>query len=94
MDPQDPIGGIGDDAIDKDIGHQSEEEELSDSESEGATSAPRTSPRGDKDNGCNAGGYFTDLSYLRSLSRNERRIIEEEMIKGCKPGEYKPITLQ
>ena len=71
-------------------------EELSDSESEGATSTPRTSPRGAK----NSGGRrkntnhisYSDLSYLNSLSRQERRRIEGEIIKGRKVGECIKIS--
>ena len=31
---------------------------------------------------------YSDLSYLNSLSRQEKRRIEEEIIKGRKLGEY------
>ena len=74
--------------------HESEEE-LSDSEShEGTTSSPQTSPRGAKDspgsrrNRTNRISY-SDFSYLNTLSRQERRRIEDEMIKGRKLGECK-----
>ena len=62
------------------------EVEQSDSESEGATSAPQTSPRGAKESGRrrkNANRIsYSDLSYLNSLSRQEKRRIEGEIIKG------------
>ena len=69
------------------------EEEQSDSESEGATAVPRTSPRGAKESGrrrkiTNRISY-SDLSYLNSLSRQEKRRIEGEIIKGRKLGEWK-----
>ena len=63
-----------------------------DSDSEGETSIPRSSSRGAGDNGRNkknTGRYFTDYSYLNSLSRQERRRIEGEIIKGRKLGEWK-----
>ena len=79
--------------------HESEEE-LSDSESrEGTTSSPQTSPRGAKDspgsrrNRTNRISY-SDFSYLNTLSRQERRRIEDEMIKGRKLGECKSLTQQ
>ena len=84
----------------KDIGsrHESEEEELSDSESrEGTTSSPLTSPRGARDspgsrrNRTNRISY-SDFSYLNALSRQERRRIEDEMIKGRKLGECKSLV--
>ena len=61
-----------------------------DSDGEGEISIPRSSSRGAKDNGKNkrnTGRYFTDYSYLNSLSRQERRRIEGEIIKGRKLGE-------
>ena len=74
------------------------EEELSDSESEGTISGPRTSPRGAKDSGSKRKKTsrisYSDTSYLNSLSRQERRRIEGEMIKGRKPGECKSVTQQ
>ena len=94
-------GSGGGDEKDKDITgshrivNESEDEELPDHESESVEtiSASRTrSPRGPKDSGSNrkkTGRYFTDYSYLNSLSRQERRRIEGEMIKGCKLGECK-----
>ena len=63
-----------------------------DSDSEGETSIPRSSSRGARDNGRNkknTGRYFTDYSYLNSLSKLERRRIEGEIIKGRKLGEWK-----
>ena len=66
--------------------HGSEEEEQSISESEVATSAPR----GAKNSGSirqKTGRYFTDFSYLDSLSRQERQRIEAEISNGHKPGE-------
>ena len=60
-------------------------EEQSDSEGEGATSTPQTSPQGAKESGrrrkiTNHISY-SDLSYLYSLLRQERRRIEGEIIK-------------
>ena len=68
------------------------EEDLSDSESEKTTSGPLTSPMGGKDSGSNRKekgriSYSDDFSYLNSLSRQERRRIEGEIIKGRKLGE-------
>ena len=73
-------------------------EEESDSESEGATSTPRTSPRGAKESErrrktTNRISY-SDLSYLNSLSRQEKRRIEGEIIKGRKLGEWKSVIRQ
>ena len=69
------------------------EGEQSDSESEGATSTPQTSPRGAKESGrrrINTNRIsYSDLSYLNSLSRQEKRRIEGEIIKGRKLGEWK-----
>ena len=74
------------------------EDEQSDSESEGATSTPQTSPRGAKESGRrrkNANRIsYCDLSYLNSLSRQEKRRIEGEIIKGRKLGEWKSVTRQ
>ena len=77
---------------DKDIAssHRINESKVSDSDSVETISAPRTSPRRAKDSGSNrkkTGRYFTDLSYLNRLSRQERQRIEGEMIKGRKAGE-------
>ena len=67
------------------------EGEQSDSESEGATSTPQTSPRGANESGRRRKNInpisYSDLSYLNSLSRQEKRRIEGEIIKGCKLGE-------
>ena len=68
------------------------EKEQSDSKSEGATSAPQTSPQGAKESdrrrkSTNSISY-SDLSYLNSLSRQEKRRIEGEIIKGRKLGEW------
>ena len=59
------------------------EEEQSDSESEGATSTPQTSPQGAKESGRRITNRisYSDLSYLNSLLRQERRRIEGEIIK-------------
>ena len=81
--------------------HESEEEEPSDSESrEGSTSSPQTSPRAGRDspgsrrNRTNRISY-SDFSYLNALSRQERRRIEDEMIKGRKLGECNaPINVK
>ena len=54
-----------------------DEEELSDSESTETISVPQKE----------TGRYYTDLSYLNNLLKQERRRIEEEIIKGHKPGE-------
>ena len=74
------------------------EEDLSDSESEGATSGPLTILRGAKGSGSNRKekgriSYLDDFSYLSSLSRQERRRIEGEIIKGRKLGECTCIIL-
>ena len=75
------------------------EGEQSDSESEVATSTPQTSPRGAKEskrrrkNTINHISY-SDLSYLNSLSRQEKRRIEGEIIKGRKLGEWKSVIRQ
>ena len=69
------------------------EGERSDSESEGATSTPQTSPRGAKESGRRRKNInrisYSDLSYLNSLSRQEKRRIEGEISKGRKLGEWK-----
>ena len=70
-------------------------EELSDSKTVGMISASQISPPGAKDSGRNRkkiGRYFTDRIYLDRMSRQERRRIEGEMIKGRKPGEYHSVT--
>jgi hypothetical protein len=78
------------------IGHEAEKEEQSDSDSEGATSAPRTSHQGAKESRRNRKNSnpisYSDLSYLNSLSRQERRRIEGEIIKGRKLGECIKIS--
>ena len=70
------------------------EGEQSDSLSEGATSTPQTSPWGAKESGRRRKNTinrisYSDLSYLNSLSRQEKRRIEGEIIKGRKLGEWK-----
>jgi hypothetical protein len=86
------------DTKDKDIasGHESaikQQEEQSDSYT---TSVPRTSPRGAKDSGRRRKNSnpisYSDLSYLNSLSRQERRRIEGEIIKGRKVGKCLKIS--
>ena len=75
--------------------NESEEEELSDPESVETISTARISPRGAKNGGSNrkkTSRYYTD--YLDRISRQERRRIEGEMIKGRKPGECTPVTQQ
>ena len=71
---------------DKDIDSESDKEEHSESVE---TISPPTSPR-DKHNGSRkkTGRYYSDrFSYLESMSRQERRRIEGEIIKGRKLGE-------
>ena len=72
---------------DKDIDSESDKEEDSESVE---TISPPTSPR-DKHNGSSrkkTGRYYSDrFSYLETMSRQERRRIEGEIIKGRKPGE-------
>ena len=82
------------------VSRNESEEELSDSESsEGTTSSPQTSPRAGRDspgsrrNRTNRISY-SDFSYLSTLSRQERRRIEDEMIKGRKLGECKSLAQQ
>ena len=74
------------------------EGEQSDSESEGATSTPQTSPRGAKESGRRRKNtnpiFYSGLSYLNSLSRQEKRRIEGEIIKGRKLGEWKSVIRQ
>ena len=74
------------------------EGEQSDSESEGATSTPQTSPRGTKESGRRRKNVnrisYSDLSYLNSLSRQEKRRNEGEIIKGRKLGEWKSVIRQ
>ena len=74
------------------------EGEQSDSESEGASSTPQTSPRGAKESGRGRNNTnrisYSDLSYLNSLSRQEKRRIEGEIIKGRKLGEWKSVIRQ
>ena len=69
------------------------EGELFDSESEGATSAPQISSRGAKESGRRRKNTnrisYSNSSYLNSLSRQEKRRIEGEIIKGRKLGEWK-----
>ena len=85
---------------DKDIDSHSDESgdvELL-SESVGAVTVPQTSPQEAKDSGVNRkkilGRYFTDRGYLDKISRQERRRIEGEIIKGRKPGESVTVTFQ
>ena len=77
-------------------------EELSDSKTVGMISASQMSPPEAKDSGGireeiarlfgkKIGRYFTDRIYLDKMSRQERRRIEGEMIKGRKPGEYHSV---
>ena len=89
----------GGDTKDKIIasGHVSGQEEQSDSESEGATLFPRTSPRGAKESRRRKNTNhisYSDLNYLSSSSRQEKRRIEGEKINGCKLGEWKSIILE
>ena len=67
------------------------EGELFDSESEGATSTPQISSQRAKESGRRRKNTnrisYSDLSYLNSLSRQEKRRIEGEIIKGRKLGE-------
>ena len=99
-------GGSGDEKDkDMDSSHQvnaSEEDSYSNesgmtdnSYSEGENSTPRTSPRGAKESGRRRKNTnrisYSDLSYPNSLSRQEKRRIEEEIIKGRKLGEWKSV---
>ena len=67
------------------------EEQQSDSESEGATSIPQISPRWAKESGRRRKNTnrisYSDLSYLNSLSRQEKRRTEGEISRGRKLGE-------
>ena len=69
--------------------HSNESDKKEHSESV-ETISPPTSPR-DNHNGSSrkeTGRYYSDrFSYLESMSRQERRRIEGEIIKGRKPGE-------
>ena len=72
----------------------SEEDSYSDEsgmEGEQSHSDPQTSPRGAKESGRRRKHVnrisYSDLSYLNSLSRQEKRRIEGEIIKGRKLGE-------
>ena len=75
---------------DKNIDSHSDESDTEEEDSESVeTISPPTSPR-DKHNGSKkkTGLYYSDrFSYLESLSRQERRRIEREILKGRKPGE-------
>ena len=87
---------------DKDIDSHSDESEDVEllSESVGTVTVPQTSPQETRDT--NGGGnrkkilgrYFTDRGYLDKMSRQERRRIEGEIIKGHKPGESVTVTFQ
>ena len=74
------------------------EEQQFDSGSEGATSTPQTSPPGAKESGRRRKNTnpisYSNLSYLNSLSRQEKRRIEGEIIKGRKLGEWKSVIRQ
>ena len=75
---------------DKDIDSHSDESDTEEEDSESVeTVSPPTSSRG-KHNGSRkkTGLYYSDrFSYLGSMSRQERRRIEGEIIKGRKLGE-------
>ena len=75
---------------DMDIDHNRHSNESDKEHSESMeTISPPTSPRG-KHNGARkkkTGRYYSDYSYLESMSRQERRRIEGEIIKGRKAGE-------
>ena len=79
-------------------GMEGELSHVSDSESEGATSTPQISPWGAKERGRRRKNInpisYSDLSYLNSLSRQEKRRIEGEIIKGRKLGEWKSDVRQ
>ena len=77
------------DIMDMDIDHNRHSNESDKEHSESMeTISPSTSPRG-KHNGTKkkTGRYYSDYSYLESMSRQERRRIEGEIIKGRKAGE-------
>ena len=75
---------------DKDIDEHSNESDKEEHSENVETISPPTSPR-DKHNDSSrkeTGRYYSDrFSYLESMSRQERRRIEGEIIKGRKPGE-------
>ena len=75
--------------IDSHCNESGTEEECSESVE---TISPPTSPRG-RHNGSKkkTGRYFTDYSYLERMSRQERRRIEGEIIKGRKLGELTQV---
>ncbi len=81
-----------------DHGSQEDSEEQSDSESERATSVPRKRFRRANESGNRRKKEshisYSDLSYLNSLLRQERQIIERKIIKGCKLGECKSVVQQ
>ena len=85
---------------DKDIDSHSDESEDVEllTESVGTVTVPQTSPQEVKNSGGNTkkilGRYFTDRGYLDIMSRQERRRIEGEIIKGRKPGESVAVTFQ
>ena len=78
------------------------EKKRSDSESEGGIFVPRLVeppiPRRPKYGGRRRQDTnpisYSDLSYLNSLSRQEKRRIEGEIIKGRKLGEWKSVIRQ
>ena len=63
------------------------EEEQSNSESEGATSTPQGAKKSGRRRKITNNISYSDLSYFNSLSRQEGRRIEGEIIKGHKLGE-------
>ena len=81
----------------------SEGEKLSDSESEGGIifvprlvepPVPRRLKYGERSGRNTNPISYSDLSYLNSLSRQEKRRIEGEIIKGRKLGEWKSVIRQ
>ena len=77
-------------AAEEDKDHRINESDTKEEHSESVeTISPPTSPRS-RHNGSKkkTGLYYSDhFSYLESLSRQERRRIEGEILKGRKPGE-------
>ena len=73
---------------------ESDEEECSESMETISKSQPLTSPELKDDPGQvsvikkTAGRYYSEYGYLNTMSRQEQRRIEQEILKGYRPGEY------